>query len=83
MTAYLVSRGAEVGLYSTAQQWAQIVGSVPDRQPARRPGQLAGRRRPPWPRPRRPARSRPLVPGGRVTLTQYVQGGLDRNQSCV
>jgi hypothetical protein len=24
-----------------------------------------------------------LVPGGRVTLSQYVTGGLDRNQSCV
>jgi hypothetical protein len=24
-----------------------------------------------------------LVPGGRVTLGQYVQGGLDRNTSCV
>jgi hypothetical protein len=23
-----------------------------------------------------------LVPGGRVTLTQYVQNNLDRNQSC-
>ena len=25
----------------------------------------------------------PLVPGGRVTLTQYVQDALDRNHSCI
>jgi hypothetical protein len=24
----------------------------------------------------------PLVPGGKVTLSQYVQGGWDRNTSC-
>ena len=29
MTAYLLSRGGRVGVYSTSQQWAQIVGSVP------------------------------------------------------
>jgi hypothetical protein len=82
MTAYLSAGGGRVGVYSTGQQWAQIVGTVP-------PGStLAGRDS--WlaggtslggaqATCAKPA----LVPGGRVTLSQYVSGGLDRNQSCV
>jgi hypothetical protein len=81
MTAYLVSRGAEVGLYSTRQQWSQIVGVVPAGSTlAGRDSWLAG------------ATSQDdaeeacftpaLVPGGRVTLTQYVRDGLDHNRSC-
>jgi hypothetical protein len=82
MTAYLVSQGAPVGLYSTAQQWAQIVGSVPTGSPlAGRDSWLAGSTSQ---AEAQAACSRAaLVPGGRVTLSQYVQGGLDRNQSCV
>ncbi|MET0763484.1 MAG: hypothetical protein ABWY29_01370 [Blastococcus sp.] len=82
MTSYLISRGARVGLYSTSKQWAQITGTMP-------PGSiLAGL--PSWlagatslkdakANCAKPA----LVPSGRVTLTQYVVGNLDRDNSCV
>jgi hypothetical protein len=81
MTAYLTSRGGWVGIYSTSQQWAQIVGSVPATSTlAGRDSWLAGASsltgaQASCARP-------PLVPGGRVTLTQYVRSGLDRNHSC-
>ena len=82
MTSSLVTRGAEVGLYSTAEQWAQIVGSVPSGSPlAGRDSWLAGSTSPA--QAQAACGRAPLVPGGRVTLSQYVQGGLDRNQSCV
>ena len=69
-----------VGLYSTRQQWAQIVGAVgrAASSPGGTPGWPAhlavrgdGRLHPP-----------PLAPRGRVTLSQYVVSGLDRNYSC-
>jgi len=82
MTAYLVSRGAQVGLYSTGQQWAQIVGSVPSGSLlAGRDSWLAGSTS--LAQAQAACGKPALVPGGRVTLSQYVQGGLDRNQSCV
>jgi hypothetical protein len=81
MAAYLGSRGARVGLYSTGQQWSQIVGVVPPG------GTLAGRDS--WLAgatslaEAQAACSEPaLVPGGRVRLSQYVRDGLDRNRSC-
>jgi len=82
MTAYLVAGGAQVGIYSTNQQWAQIVGSVPATSNlAGRDSWLAGSTSLDGARAacRKPA----LVPGGRVTMTQYVQNNLDRNVSCV
>jgi hypothetical protein len=82
MTAYLAGSGGRVGIYSTNQQWAQIVGSVPPTSNlAGRDSWLAGSTSLDGARAacRKPA----LVPGGRVTLTQYVQDDLDRNNSCV
>ena len=81
MTDYLVARGATVGLYSTGTQWGQIVGTVPSGSTlAGRPSWLAGATSLSGARSNcsKPA----LVPGGRVTLTQYVQNGWDRNSSC-
>jgi hypothetical protein len=75
-------QGAQVGLYSTAQQWAQIVGSVPTGSTlAGRDSWLAGSTS--LAQAQAACAKAALVPGGRVTLSQYVQGGLDRNQSCV
>ena len=82
MTAFMESRGGRVGIYSTNQQWAQIAGTVPAGSPlAGRDSWLAGATSlgDAQAACRRPA----LVPGGRVTLTQYVQNNLDRDQSCV
>lgn len=81
MTAYLVSRAAKVGLYSTNQQWAQIVGSVEESSPlAEKKSWLAGATSLSGARANcsRP----PLVPEGKVVMTQYVMNGLDRNYSC-
>ena len=82
MTAYLLSRGGTVGFYSTNQQWSRIVGTVPSSS------NLAGRNS--WlagatslSGARANCAKPPLAPGGRVTLTQYVRGGLDRDHACV
>ena len=81
MADYLEERGADVGIYSTSFQLIQIVGPVPEDSPlAGRASWLAGATT------LREARANcsksPLVPGGEVTLTQYVQGDWDRNHSC-
>ena len=82
MTAYLLSRGGRVGLYSTNHQWSLIVGSVPSTS------NLVGRNS--WlagattlSQAEFNCTRAPLVPGGRVTVTQYVPSNLDRNHSCI
>jgi hypothetical protein len=82
MTAYLLSRGGRVGVYSTTYQWGLIVGSVPSTS------NLVGRNS--WlagattlAQAKSNCSRPPLVPGGRVTLTQYVPDALDRNHSCI
>ncbi|WP_427128754.1 hypothetical protein [Pseudarthrobacter sp. S9] len=81
MTAYFTSIGARVGIYSTGSQWRQIAGSVSSASPlAGLPswlagaGSLAG------------AKTNCSLPGltprSRVSMTQYVSGGLDYNFSC-
>jgi hypothetical protein len=81
MTAYLLSRGAKVGLYSTRQQWAEIVGTVgANSNLAGRNSWLAGSTT--LAGATATCRTAPLVPRSRVTLSQYVVAGLDRNLSC-
>ncbi len=81
MAAYLDFRGAEAGLYSTHQQWNQIVGSVPDDSPlAGLPSWMAGSVD--LAQAVAACDLPPLVPRGEVTLTQYVPGDLDLNHSC-
>jgi hypothetical protein len=82
MTAYLLARGGRVGIYSTSYQWSEIVGSVPSTS------NLVGRNS--WlagattlDEARTNCGRAPLVPGGRVTLTQFVPDELDRNHSCI
>lgn len=82
MTTYLDRRGAEVGLYSTGQQWGQIVGGSVDRDSALAgldswlagstslAGAVASCADP------------ALVPDGEVTMIQYVVDGLDHNHAC-
>ena len=81
MTAYLVSRGGEVGIYSTNRQWARIVGSVPESSIlAGRDSWLAGSTT--LDGATDACEEEPLVPGGEVTLTQYVRNDVDRNHVC-
>jgi hypothetical protein len=83
MTSYYQSKGATVGLYSTAVQWGQIVGTTVS--PSSNLNGLAN-----W----RPSGSSlnnaitncsvaPLTTGGFISLTQYVQQNLDKNHSCI
>jgi hypothetical protein len=81
MTYYLTSQSGRVGLYSTPQQWAQIVGTVATSS------NLAGKNS--WlagatsvSGARAACTKGSLVPGGKVTLGQYVQGALDHDRSC-
>jgi hypothetical protein len=81
MTASIIARGGRVGLYSTNQQWARIVGDVPSSSNmASRPSWLAGSNS--LADARSDCRKAALTPGSRVTLTQYIQSGLDRNHAC-
>jgi len=82
MTAYLLDEDGRVGLYSTGRQWNQIVGSVPSTSNlSGLDSWLAGATS--LTRAEANCGRAPLVPGGRVTLTQYVPDRLDRNHSCV
>jgi hypothetical protein len=82
MTSYLQSRGARVGLYSTNQQWAQIAGTVDAGSVLTGlPSWLAGATT--LAGAQANCAKPPLVPGGLVTLTQYVVSDLDRDNSCV
>ncbi|SDP62902.1 hypothetical protein SAMN04487914_12166 [Arthrobacter sp. ok909] len=81
MTAYFKRIGARVGLYSTGYQWGQIAGTVKSTSPlAGLPSWLAGAGS--------AAKAKAnctlpgLTPGSRVSMTQYISGGLDFNYSC-
>jgi len=81
MTAYLVSRGAKVGIYSTRYQWSHIAGAVsPYSNLAGRPNWLAGSTS--LTAATAACTTTPLVPRGRVTLSQYVVSSLDYDYSC-
>lgn len=81
MTAYLLSRDAQVGVYSTNQQWSRIVGDV-DRGSNLAPldSWLAGATS--LQEATAACSKPPLVPRGEVALTQYVRDDLDHNHAC-
>lgn len=81
--AYYQSKGATVGLYSTAYQWGEITGGTVGAT-----SNLNGLAN--W----RPSGSSlqnaisncsvaPLTTGGFISLTQYIRKGLDYNHSCI
>ncbi|WP_225437197.1 glycoside hydrolase family 25 domain-containing protein [Arthrobacter sedimenti] len=81
MVAYFSSIRAGVGIYSTGYQWGVIAGTVPSGTPLYGlPSWLAGARS------LRGAKSNcslsALTLGSKVTVTQYVSGGLDYDYSC-
>jgi hypothetical protein len=81
MVAYLLSRDAEVGVYSTGRQWAQIVGEVDDDSVlAELDSWLAGSLT--ADEAEAACEDDPLVPDGEVALSQYVRDEWDRNVSC-
>ena len=82
MTASFKKIGARVGLYSTAYQWGKIAGAVKFTSPlAGLPSWLAGARSAAGAKAelRPPGAHRAL---SRVSMTQYISGGLDYNHSC-
>jgi hypothetical protein len=81
MTEYLLSRDAQVGIYSTGRQWARIVGEVEDDSVlAGLDSWLAGSVT--AAEARAACGEDPLAPDGQVVLSQYVRYELDRNTSC-
>jgi hypothetical protein len=83
MTTYYETQHAQVGLYSTAAQWSEIVGDTVSAT-----SNLNGLGN--W----RPSGSSlanakancsvaPLTPGGFISITQYVVRNLDNNHSCI
>jgi hypothetical protein len=83
MTAYFTGIGAKVGLYSTNYQWGQIAGSISSTSNLNNlQSWMAGASS------QTNAKSmcvsaKPLTPGSRVTMTQFVQKNLDYDYSCI
>jgi hypothetical protein len=83
MTEYFQSVGGTVGVYSTAYQWGQIVGSsvttssnlytLKNWRPAGSTLKAA----------KQTCAVAPLTAGGAVVMTQYTTNGLDYDYSCV
>lgn len=81
MTAYFKRIGARVGLYSTGYQWGLIAGTVKSTSPlAGLPSWLAGA--PSAAGAKANCALPGLTPRSRVSMTQYISGGLDYNYSC-
>lgn len=83
MVAYFQSIGAPIGLYSTSNQWGQIVGSTVSAS-----SNLNGLNNwLPGARSLSSAKSNcslsPLTAGGKAILTQYVSGQYDYDYSCI
>ncbi|MDB5186388.1 MAG: uncharacterized protein JWL85_911 [Candidatus Saccharibacteria bacterium] len=82
MTALYHSVGAKVGLYSTALQWGQIVGTVSTSSNLNglinwRPGGAN------LTTAKDACKAAPLTAGGKVVMTQFIQKNLDYNYSCI
>jgi hypothetical protein len=81
MTTYFKRIGAQVGLYSTGSQWTQIAGSVKSTSPlAGLPSWLAGAGS--ASRAKASCSLAGLTPRSRISMAQYISGGLDYNYSC-
>jgi hypothetical protein len=70
-----------IGIYSTAHQWGEIVGTVPSGSNLHgRPSWLAGAAG--IGPARRMCGLPPLTAGGTVAMVQFIEDGFDRNLSC-
>lgn len=82
MADFFHSIGADVGIYSTAYQWGQIVGTVSSSSSLYAlPSWLAGARNATGAKAN--CSNAPLTAGGKVTLTQFVYKGFDYDHSCL
>lgn len=83
MTSYFKSVGGRVGLYSTAYQWGQIVGSSVTATSNLNglPSWLAGATS--LNSAKQTCSSKPLTLNGTVVLTQYISKNLDYDYSCI
>lgn len=82
MTDYFHSIRAQVGIYSTLQQWGRIVGTVSSSSSLYAlPSWMAGSLNASG--AVRACSQAPLTAGGRVALTQFVSRGFDYNYSCI
>jgi len=83
MAAYFtdISRGASIGLYSTAVQWSGVTDSTKSNAfvglPNWRPSGST------LTNAQTNCKATPLTTNGYVSITQYVQGGIDKNHSCL
>lgn len=83
MAKYFLAVGGRVGLYSTASQWGQIVGTAVtptsnlNGLPNWRPGGASLNTA------KEACKAAPLTTNGTVVLTQFISKGLDYNYSCV
>jgi hypothetical protein len=81
MTDFFHSIGAEVGIYSTGQQWDRIVGRVSSSSNLYSlPSWLAGSLNASG--AASSCSQEPLTGGGRVVLAQFVSKGFDYNYAC-
>ena len=82
MTAYFSGIGARTGIYSTSAQWTQIAGAVPTTSSLYAlPNWLAGASS--LSSAKTKCSDAPLTGGGKVTLTQYISGSFDYDNSCI
>jgi hypothetical protein len=80
MVDYLHTQGVTVGLYSTAYQWKLIAGTTSSTSTlAHLQSWLAGSSAT---GAAAACEGSPLTPYGRVSMVQYVSGGVDRDYSC-
>lgn len=81
--AYYQSKNAQVGLYSTALQWGEIVGGTVSSEsnlnglPNWRPGGAN------LTTAKDACSADPLTSGGYISMTQYIVKSLDTNHSCI
>lgn len=81
MTAYFMTRGITVGLYSTAYQWGHIAGTVNVTSNLTGLNSwLAGATNQSGAQTL--CSQPPLTPRGKVSLTQYISGSFDYDYSC-
>jgi hypothetical protein len=82
MTDFFHSIGADVGIYSSARQWGQIVGDVGSASSLYSlPSWLAGAHS--GDEAKDMCTAVPLTAGGEVVLAQFVADGFDYDHSCI